>query len=165
MAHLIDSNCFIDAANRFYGFDFCPGFWDWIDQQHALGVIYSIEAVGNELKQKNDDLAKWAKQKDARFFLPPDNFTATHMTQLVTWLDNERRTGTYDQRRVSDFLSVADPLLIAHAWAYNHTVVTHETLNLSQRNKVKIPNVCHHIGVPYITIFDLLKQTGAQLKL
>ena len=26
--YLIDTNVFIEAKNRHYGFDFCPAFWD-----------------------------------------------------------------------------------------------------------------------------------------
>ncbi len=37
MAYLLDANVFIDAKNRYYGFDFCPGFWDWVDLAHAMG--------------------------------------------------------------------------------------------------------------------------------
>jgi hypothetical protein len=36
MAYLLDTNVFIEAKNRHYGFDFCPAFWDWID--HARQV-------------------------------------------------------------------------------------------------------------------------------
>ena len=27
--YLLDSNVFIQAKNLYYGFDFCPAFWDW----------------------------------------------------------------------------------------------------------------------------------------
>ena len=26
--YLLDANVFIEAKNRYYGFDFCPAFWD-----------------------------------------------------------------------------------------------------------------------------------------
>jgi hypothetical protein len=28
--YLLDANVFIQAKNLHYGFDFCPGFWDWL---------------------------------------------------------------------------------------------------------------------------------------
>lgn len=28
---LLDANVFIEAKNRYYGFDICPGFWRWLD--------------------------------------------------------------------------------------------------------------------------------------
>ena len=33
MSYLLDSDVFIQAKNLHYGFDFCPAFWDWIDEQ------------------------------------------------------------------------------------------------------------------------------------
>ena len=30
MAYLLDANVFIQAKNLYYGFDFCPAFWDWL---------------------------------------------------------------------------------------------------------------------------------------
>lgn len=29
--YLLDANVFIEAKNRYYGFDLAPGFWDWLD--------------------------------------------------------------------------------------------------------------------------------------
>lgn len=43
MAYLLDANVFIQAKNLHYGFDFCPGFWDWLDQAHAAGRVFSVE--------------------------------------------------------------------------------------------------------------------------
>lgn len=28
MAYLLDTNVFVNAKRDWYGFDFCPGFWD-----------------------------------------------------------------------------------------------------------------------------------------
>ena len=28
MKYLLDSNVFIEAKNRYYAFDICPGFWE-----------------------------------------------------------------------------------------------------------------------------------------
>lgn len=36
--YLLDANVFIQAKNLHYGFDFCPAFWDWIDEAHAAGT-------------------------------------------------------------------------------------------------------------------------------
>ncbi len=32
--YLLDANVFIDAKNRYYGFDIVPAFWDWLQQAH-----------------------------------------------------------------------------------------------------------------------------------
>jgi hypothetical protein len=71
MAYLLDANVFIQAKNLHYGFDFCPAFWDWIDQAHAKGAVYSVDSVRTELIAGNDDLADWANQRTDGFFCPP----------------------------------------------------------------------------------------------
>ena len=30
VAYLLDANVFIQAKNLYYGFDFCPAFWEWL---------------------------------------------------------------------------------------------------------------------------------------
>ena len=60
MAYLLDSNVFIQAKNLQYGFDFCPAFWDWLEQAHAAGGLHSIRHVGDELSPGEDELAGWA---------------------------------------------------------------------------------------------------------
>ncbi len=160
MAHLVDANCFIQAKNTFYPFDFCPGFWQWIDQQNASGVLFSIDKIKDELTGGRDELAAWAATKDDSFFLPVDTATLQKYTDIVAWVNS----AGFKQAVVAEFLRGADPFLIAYALANGHTVVTHETsVPLNQKNKVKIPVVCHQFSVPHITIFDLLRSTGANL--
>jgi Domain of unknown function (DUF4411) len=53
--YLLDTNVFIQAKNLHYGFDFCPAFWDWIDEAHAAGTVYRIESVRTELLAGADD--------------------------------------------------------------------------------------------------------------
>ena len=162
MANLIDANCFIQAKNSYYGFDFCPAYWQWIDDQNQLGIVFSIDKIATELAGVQDDLAVWAKKKDHKFFLPVDASTTASYQQVVTWVHNAK----FVPQAVPEFLRGADPFLVAHALAHGHTVVTHERLlNQGQRNKIKIPVVCQHFGVPCITVFDLLKSTGAKFDL
>ena len=69
MAYLLDSDVFIRAKNDHYGFELCPGFWDWIERANAAGAVHSIEAVYNELTVGGDDLSNWARAHKG-FFLP-----------------------------------------------------------------------------------------------
>ena len=160
MPYLVDANCFIQAKNSFYGFDFCPGFWDWIDQQHALKTLFSIDKIALELAKGNDDLAAWAKQKGGDFFLPMDTATGQKNRIITTWVQQ----AGFRQHVIDEFFRGADPFLIAYAFAHNYTVVTHEIkVNANQMNKVKIPNVCAEFNIQHVTIFDLLRSTGAKL--
>ncbi|MGP5660661.1 DUF4411 family protein [Corynebacterium falsenii] len=66
---IIDSNELITAKNTYYGFDFAPGFWEWLDSSANRGVLGSIEAVRDELLQGTDELSDWA-QRRPNFFAP-----------------------------------------------------------------------------------------------
>ena len=72
MAYLLDPNVLIAAKNLHYGFDFCPGFWDWIGKSHEQGLVRSVEKVGDELRGVDDDLSEWAKVRGPSFFVPVD---------------------------------------------------------------------------------------------
>ena len=123
MAYLLDSNIFIQAKNEYYGFDLCPGFWDWLKQQNQADKVFSIERVQVELSRVSDDLSQWATDRGDGFFLELDESAIQAMTTVSAWVQHEA-PHREDAKRV--FLSGADPFLIAYAKAHNHTVVSHE---------------------------------------
>ena len=70
MPYLLDANDFIQAKNLHYGFDFCPAFWDWIDDANAHSRVFSINRVADELAGGADDLTTWAAERPPQLFLP-----------------------------------------------------------------------------------------------
>ncbi len=60
MAYLLDADAFIRAKNLHYGFEICPGFWDWLVTANERGIVFSIEKVADEVAAGDDDLAIWA---------------------------------------------------------------------------------------------------------
>jgi hypothetical protein len=157
MAYLLDANVFIQAKNLHYGFDFCPAFWDWLDEAHAKGLVYSVENVHAELATGNDDLTTWADQRAGRFFLAPDAASVPSLQAVSTWAS----TSGYEPAAVSTFLQVADYYLVAQAHALQHTVVSHEIVSNSTR-RIKIPNACLGLKVKYITPFAMLRAEHAR---
>lgn len=153
MAYLLDADTLIQAKDEYYAFDLCPGFWDWLDQQNKAGMMYSVQAVKEELARGDDRLAQWAKDRDGVFFLPVDERTSGAMAAVSGWV----QAGDFrdDAKRV--FLAGADPWLIAHALAHNHIVVTHEVHVDGQRSKVKIPTVCRALNVQCMRTFEMLR--------
>jgi len=157
MAYLLDANAFIEAKKRWYGFDFCPAYWDWLDAAHATGSVFSIERVADEILAGDDELSDWARGRADSFFLRPDGLVLASLSQLSAWVT----AGQYDQSAVATYLDVADSYLVAHAHAHGHTVVTHEKVANSRRN-VKIPTACAEMGVKYMTTFDMLRLERAR---
>jgi Domain of unknown function (DUF4411) len=131
--YAIDADVFIQAKNRHYGFDFCPAFWDWLDEAHAAGRVGSVEKIAEELKDGDDELADWARARDG-FFLEADDSVVGSLQLLSVWAAG----GNYRQAAVAEFLASGDYYLIAQAHADGLTVVTHEVSSPGVR-KIKIP--------------------------
>ncbi len=160
MAYLIDSDIFIQAKNRHYGFDFRPAFWDWLVAGNAAGKVFSIEKVGDELGVGNDELATWADQRGTGFFLKPDGAMLPALGRVSSWAYGQQ----YTQGAVSDFLSKADYYLVAHALAHGHTVVSHEVPANSPK-KIKIPEPCIALGIRTMSPFEMLRNERARFVL
>lgn len=159
MAYLIDSDVFIQAKNLHYGFDICPGFWDWLDVQHQAGKVFSIQKVGDELAAGGDDLSDWAAKRP-NLFLKPDAAVVTSLQQVSAFVSG----GQYLPTAVSTFLQGADYYLVSHALAQGHTVVTHERVDNAIK-RIKIPNVCIGMGINCVNPFEMLRAEKARFVL
>lgn len=159
MKYLIDANVFIQAKNRHYSFDVCPGFWAWIEQAHSAGEVHCVSRVGKELRDGNDHLAKWAK-KQSTLFAPTDEPTVQALREVSAWANES----PYEPPAVAEFLGAADSELVAYANAHDLTVVTHE-IPSDGKKKIKIPNACKRFGVAYCDPFAMLDIEGARFVL
>lgn len=157
MPYLLDSNIFIEAKNLYYGFDFCPAFWEWLDTGNRRGTVFSIEKVRDELIGGGDELAEWAQQRGHDFFLPPDSGVIPSLALVSNWAGG----GSFEAGAVSQFLQVADYYLVAHAHAHGFVVVTHEVAANSVR-RIKIPNACIAQGVKFMSPFEMLRTERAR---
>jgi hypothetical protein len=156
---LLDANVFIQAKNLHYGFDFCPAFWDWIDNSHRAGTVFSIERVATELAAGGDDLADWAQQRPG-LFLQPDALVVPSLQTIAIWASGHG----YDPVAVATFLQVADYYLVAHTHAHRYTIVTHEIVASTAR-RIKIPNACIDLGVRYLSPYEMLRAERARFVL
>ena len=160
MAYLLDANVFIEAKNRYYGFDFCPAFWEWLLGENAAGRLFSIEKVGIELQAGSDVMADWASARGEGFFLPTDAAVLPSLGALSAWATTQR----YSPAAITTFLEGADYYLVAHAHAHGHTVVTLERPEDSIR-RVKIPSACIGLGVKWMNPFEMLRTERARFVL
>lgn len=155
--YLLDSNVFMEAKNRYYGFDIAPGFWKWLEQSFYLGHISSIRKVKEELTKGTDELAKWALENPG-MFPEIDALTVSRFEELATWAQSRN----YNHSALKDFTGdVADFQLIAHASAHGFTLVTHEQSHPESRKRVMIPDACKAMNVPTCNTFDMLKSLNA----
>lgn len=160
--YLLDSNTYIQAKNFHYQMSFCPAYWDWLDQQYMNSHLASISSVYDELAHGGDELAEWVKARQAHFIPMSQDaiqerfgIVAQHVAELVG----------KKPEHIGNFLSKADPWLIAAASTLGATIVTHENLDPPNSSKVKIPNICVDFGVRYITTYQLLNELNAEFVL
>jgi hypothetical protein len=160
VTYVLDANVFIEAKNRYYAFDLCPGFWDWMDHIVKRGEVLTIEMVRNEVLGGNDDLAKWMKARSKAAWIIPEAEVETQ--QAFQRIASSLETKGYTQAALNEFLSGADPWLVAKAKVIQATVVTMETLNSKSKVRVPLPNVCKDEAVQYVSTFDFLRSMGAE---
>ncbi len=160
MAYLLDADVFIRAKNLHYGFDFCPGFWDWLVQANHRGLIFSIEKVGDEIEAGDDDLSKWARKRGPEFFLRPTSSSPAALGTVSRWVTSQR----YQPTAIDTFLGIADFYLIAQALAGGYDIVSHEIPSDSPK-RIKIPNACIGLGIKCLTPFEMLRRERAQFVL
>ena len=122
MAYLLDADVLIRAKNLHYGFDFCPAFWDWIAAGHRGDRVRSVEKVGQEVQAGQDELARWARERGKRFFVPPTPPDLPSLRAVSDWVTAQN----YFPGAIHTFLQVADYYLIGQALTGRHTVVTRE---------------------------------------
>jgi hypothetical protein len=161
MTYLLDANIFIQGKKLHYGFDFCPAFWDWLDETNAVGTVFSIEKVRDELLAGHDDLSMWAQARGSDFFLPPDSSTSGSLATVSTWASG----ATYEPAAINTFLQTgADYYLVAQAHALGYIVVSHEIPSNSTK-RIKIPDACIGFGVKVMSPYEMLRVENARFVL
>jgi hypothetical protein len=159
--YLIDANVFIQAKNFHYRFEFCQGFWQWLNEAHHAGLVFSIDKVRQEINDGNkDDLVRlWADDLPKSFFIADTHDIAVMQSyrQVMQWNVSNNH---YRQQAKDEFarFDKADAFLIAAAKAYGFILVTHETSKPESKKRVLIPDAGNEFNVKSIMIYDLLSQ-------
>ncbi|MFB3737472.1 MAG: DUF4411 family protein [Candidatus Velamenicoccus archaeovorus] len=160
MSYLLDANVFIQAKNQYYGLDIVPAFWDWLVDANADGKVFSIEKVAQELLGYGDELSDWTRNRvrAGGFFLSPDVPVLDSLREVAKWAQAQ----PFTKAVVNEFFQAADYYLVAHAHAHGHTAVTQEVYEPASTRKIKIPNACQALGVPWINTYAMLRAEGAR---
>lgn len=153
MAWLLDTNVLVNAKRDYYGFEFCPAFWDWLDVAWEAGQVASVEAVYDELADYGDQLSDWARDHRA-FFRAPGAAEVGAMATVNGWA---AASGGYTLAAKQEFAAAADSVLLAYALAGGHTVVTHE-LPSNATKRIPIPNAAAALGVSYASPWRMLRE-------
>lgn len=160
--YLLDSDVFMRAKNSHYPFDVVPAWWDWLEQAHEAGKVFTVEACRAEVLAGQDELAEWMKARPAAFAIKPQGSDQPSLTEVSEWAVNAQH---YRLGAASDFLSRGDYFLVAQAHSLGYTVVTHEEPAPQAIRSIKIPDACKAVNVPWMTPFRMLREEGARFTL
>jgi hypothetical protein len=150
----LDANVLITAKDGPFRFAVAPAFWAALDVQGKAGRLRIPKMVYDEVVRNgpDDQLAKWLKLRRGNGFC----VTSSESVQQVFNRIADHVQSSFESHHAFDFLSVADPWVVAHAMESNGVVVTFENLQPGAK-RVKIPNVCKSLGVRFMNLYDLLQ--------
>ena len=154
--YVLDANAFIEAKNRYYGLDICPGFWDALVAQHDAKRIFSIDRIRAELAEQDDEIKDWIENQAPETFFKKteDQAVIAEFQKLVGWVYS---TNQFSDFAKSEFATVADGWVIAYAAVNELVVVTHEEFAPAVKRKVPMPNICVEFEVDYVNTFEMLR--------
>ncbi len=155
--YYLDANVFIEAHRRYYSFDFCPAFWDWIVENNTAGKVFSVQEIGRELARGNGELKEWAARRGREFFIPLETRVEPSLKQVREWA---KETNYYTASATDKFLGSADLYLISQALADNRCVVTLEVPE-NTKARIKIPYVRKEFNIKCLSPFDMLRNESA----
>ncbi len=159
--YLLDANVLIEAARRYYAFDFAPKFWDSLLKYAGTDRILSIDRIKEELNKGHDELAEWANTHFSSAFVTTDSLEVIEMyAQVMVWVEDQQQ---FSDAGKAEFAAAADGWLVAYANVNDCILVTHEALAPPEaRRKVQIPNVCRAFDVTWVDTFAMLRDIGVR---
>jgi hypothetical protein len=162
MRYWIDADAFISAHRGPYPVRNARGFWGWMDKEIMAGVIVSAEMVYKEVvegRDKKDDLAQWMELRKANGLChKPTRAVDGRAREIGDYVNSNPQ---YPIHQKLEYFKGADSWIIAHAWVDNGTVVSNESGNFPNAQRVRIPDICHKFNVRHITRDQLIKELDA----
>ena len=156
-----DTSAFVNSWNFHYRLPVFEGVWTAIGDAMADGTICAPSEVLEEISVRaGDDLHQWVKQYEGAF-IPPGASWPAHLETIrghaPHWF-----AGTGEH--------AADPLVVAMAMDQGLPVVTYEGVAFSgnaasvRTHRRSILHVCSLVGVPTVTMFDVLNHLGVVIR-
>lgn len=160
--YVLDSNFFIQAHRFHYPIDVASGFWNKIKHLADQGKVISIDKVKDEIYGKNDALEAWCRTNLPLDFFKDTSSVIPEYVQVTAWAMSRRNH--YLPNAINEFLDAdeADAFLVSYCLSdpTNRIVVTQEISEPGRKNKVKIPEACIALNVPYLNTIEMLRQLG-----
>ena len=155
--YIMDSSSLIEL-NRHNPIDIFPSLWKNMESLISKGLLVAPIEVLNEITERDDQLAKWAREQTSFFRAPTQRQIEILKDVLKAYPSMVREDRKYD----------ADPWVIALAkemitdpqqtlTSIKRIVVTEEKL---RGEKVRIPYVCQKYNIDSIDIIEMFRIEG-----
>ena len=155
--YIMDSSSLIEL-NRHNPIDIFPSVWKNMESLISKGLLVAPIEVLNEITERDDQLAKWAKEQTSFFRAPTQRQIEILKDILKAYPSMVREDRKYD----------ADPWVIALAIEMTtnsqqtlvpikRIVVTEEKL---RGEKIRIPYVCQKYNIDSIDIIEMFRIEG-----
>ena len=153
MIYIFDTSSFRELQH-FYPTIF-QSIWPQIAALVAHGVLLSTREVLHELEIQNvnDTVLSWCKSNRQIFTTP----TVEELNFVNTILAVRQFQSIIPLQKQLTGTPVADPFVIACAWAKMGTVVTEEGI---KPNAATIPNLCKHFNIPCVNLEGFMSEQG-----
>ena len=159
--YLLDANPFIEAKNRHYGFDICPGFWSSLVAQHEAKRVFSIDRIEISCRSRMTRSRSGSRPCPDTFFKKTqDQAVIDKFQEMVQWVYVQPQ---FTDAAKTEFASVADGWVMAYAAVIGATV-DDEQYAPDAKRKVPIPNVCIEFDIKYVDTFEMLRGPGREVR-
>lgn len=151
--YCLDTNVLIQAWQKYYSPKFCPDYWTLLSELGGQGIIFIPQMVNEEIIRTDDDLSHWLIKSDIPVLKIDTN--VTNFLKVIYAADPSHKNLVDNTKQ----RSLADPWVIAHAINENAIIVTkEEKVTAANTTRIKIPNVCDNMGIPWINDFELIER-------
>ncbi len=145
--YCVDSDSMIELADRYPRRTF-RGLWASMETLCTAGSLRSSDEVLAELRKKDDDLYRWARERK-ELWVPSDASIQQRVTEVVGRFKNWVNPLTGKNR--------ADPFVLAVALQLGASVVTQENPT-GRPGGPKLPDVCQAYGLRAMKLLDMITE-------
>jgi hypothetical protein len=155
--YIMDTSSLVEL-NRHNPIDVFPSVWNNLESLSKKGLLVAPAEVLSEVKERDDELASWAKRNN-RIFRPP---TKKQIEILKDVLKNYPALVKEDRKYDADAWVVA--LAVEMKASYQQTIIEIKRIVVTEEKlrgeKVKIPLVCQKYEIEAIGIIEMFRIEG-----
>ncbi len=151
MIYVLDTNIYSAMLNNF-PFKVTQEFWlpleDFIENKQVISVSEVYKELSVKFESDNNKW-RWVNDRKSHFLIPTDK----QCKILLKIFSVKKFQENIKEKNMRKGNPEADPFIVALAKDTNSTIVTKEKF---APNSSKVPNMCNHFGVDYISYDDFL---------